>query len=286
MIRQLVVGVDGSENSLAAFGYGEYFAARLGCELKAVFVLDSRKTELPFIYVTGHFDYAFAHPYLTPDAELKNFYLRLKKDLNTFADSCLEACAGRCRAKGIPFIPLKREGLPSAVLSEESRSGDLLLIGQRGENARLPRTIAGSTTEDIARSSPRPLLLCPNSFRPPRKLLFPYDGSITAERALQFSLNMFSSFWRECVILLVGIERPEALIAEAELRYFKHHQVGYRTVMEKGSPVEAVLRVAEREGSDIILVGSHGAGKIKDYLLGSTTVHLIRKSPLPILIVY
>ena len=56
MIGQVVVGIDGSEHSLSAFRYAEHFASKLGCELKAVFVIDSRKTELPIIYATGHFD--------------------------------------------------------------------------------------------------------------------------------------------------------------------------------------------------------------------------------------
>ena len=54
MIGQVVVGIDGSENSLSAFKYAEHFASRLGCELKAVFAVDSRKTELPIILSLIH----------------------------------------------------------------------------------------------------------------------------------------------------------------------------------------------------------------------------------------
>jgi nucleotide-binding universal stress UspA family protein len=34
------------------------------------------------------------------------------------------------------------------------------------------------------------------------------------------------------------------------------------------------------------MVGSHGRHKLMDYLLGSTTIHVIRKSLLPVLVVY
>ena len=81
MIGQVVVGIDGSEHSLSAIRYAEHFASKLGCELKAVFVIDSRKTELPIIYATGHFDYAFARTYIPPDPELKSFYTKIKTDL-------------------------------------------------------------------------------------------------------------------------------------------------------------------------------------------------------------
>jgi nucleotide-binding universal stress UspA family protein len=283
LIRQIVVGIDGSEFALSAFRYAEHFASRLGCELKAVFAVDSRKTELPIIYATGHFDYAFARTYIPPDPELKSFYSKIKRDLDEFAANCLAGCEESCKKIRIPFIAVQRQGLPSNILTEESRSGDLLFIGQKGENARFARTIVGSTAEDVARSSPRPVMACPQSFSPPEKVLFPYDGSLTAERALQFCVNAFGNFWEEFIILSSEEERG---LTEREHRYLNKHSIKHRLLVEKGSPVDTVLKVAEREGSDLILIGSHGTHKIRDYILGSTTVHLLRRSHLPILIVY
>jgi nucleotide-binding universal stress UspA family protein len=298
MIKQLVVGIDGSDYALSALDYAVYLAGKSGGEIKVVFAVDSRKTDLPIIYATGHFDYAFARTYIPPDGELKAFYQKLKQDIAAFAASCLEGCRSRCESEKIPFVSVCREGLPSAVLAEESRSGDLLIIGQKGENARFDRTIVGSTTEDVVRSSPRPVLVCPREFRPPHRLLFPYDCSTQAERALQFSVNALGEFWQEFVILLAEMPGADASapatpvgesggsVIEKEERYLKKHGIAPRVVFAGGTPVETVLSVAHAEHSDIILVGSHGKHKIKDYILGSTTSHLIRKSHLPVLVVY
>ena len=283
MIGQVVVGIDGSEHSLSAFKYAEHFASRLECELKAVFVIDSRKTELPIIYATGHFDYAFARTYIPPDPELKSFYTKIKKDLEDFAAAVLGTIEDSCQGKKIPFVGIRREGLPSQILTEECRSGDLLFIGQKGENARFARTIVGSTAEDVARSSPRPVMACSEAFRSPEKILFPYDGSPAAERALQFCVNAFGSIWKEFLVLSSGEEKE---LTEREQRYLIKHGIDHRLITEKGSPIDTVLDVADREGSDLLLIGSHGTHKIRDYILGSTTVHLLRKSPLPVLIVY
>lgn len=283
MVKQVVVGIDGSDFSLSAFHYARHFASRLKCELKAVFVIDTRKTEIPVVYATGHFDYAFARTYIPPDPELKGFYAKIKKDLEGFAVRCLEACAESCRQEKIPFVAVKREGLPSQVLGEESRSGDLLFLGQRGENAHFERAISGSTTEDVARSSARPVMVCPQGFRQPKRLLFPYDGAVGAERALQYCVNAFGGFWTELVVLCS--EQIPGLL-DREQRYLEQHKLKHRVVVEKGNPVDTVLQVADREKCDVILVGSHGAHRLRDYLLGSTTVHLLRKSHLPVLIVY
>ncbi|UCF97613.1 MAG: universal stress protein [Spirochaetaceae bacterium] len=283
MIGQVVVGIDGSEYSMSAYKYAQYFAAKLGCELKAVFVVDSRKTELPIIYATGHFDYAFARTYIPPDPELKSFYTKIKKDLEGFASGCLKNLEASCGEGKIPFVGVRREGLPSQVLTEECRSGDLLFIGQKGENARFARAIVGSTAEDVVRSSPRPVMACPEAFRPPEKILFPYDGSPAAERALQFCVNAFGTFWNDFLVLSSEEEKG---LTERERRYLDKHAINHRLVTEEGSPIDTVLEVAEREDSDLLLIGSHGTHKIRDYILGSTTVHLLRKSPLPVLIVY
>ena len=101
-----------------------------------------------------------------------------------FAAGVLGNIEAICGEKRIHFVGVQREGLPSQILTEECRSGDLLFIGQKGENARFARTIVGSTAEDVARSSPRPVMACPDVFRAPEKILFPYDGSPAAERAL------------------------------------------------------------------------------------------------------
>jgi nucleotide-binding universal stress UspA family protein len=298
MIKQLVVGIDGSDYGSTALEYALYLAGKSVGEIKVVFAVDSRKTDLPIIYATGHFDYAFARTYIPPDSELKAFYQKLKKDIATFADSCLDACRSRCESEKIPFVAVQREGLPSVILAEESRSGDLLIIGQKGENARFDRTIVGSTTEDVVRSSPRPVLVCPRDFREPRRLLFPYDCSQQAERALLFSVNALGEFWQEFVILLAGVstadeagagsaaEASRGRLIEKEERYLKKHGITPRVVYAGGTPVETVLAVAQQEDSDLILVGSHGKHMIKDYILGSTTSHLIRKSQLPVLVIY
>jgi len=283
MIGQVVAGIDGSEYSLSAYRYAEHFAQKTGCELKAVFVVDSRKTELPIIYATGHFDYAFARTYIPPDPELKNFYAKIKSDLENFASSCLANIEASCKSKKIPFVGVQRGGLPSQVLTEECRSGDLLFIGQKGENARFARAIVGATAEDVVRSSPRPVMACPGTFRAPERILFPYDGSAASERALQFCANAFGSFWKDFIVLS---SEEEKQLTEREHRYLNKHAIDHRLITETGSPIDTVLEVAEREGTDLLLIGSHGTHKIRDYILGSTTVHLLRKSPLPVLIVY
>jgi nucleotide-binding universal stress UspA family protein len=286
VIGQIVAGIDGSPHSLAAFQYALDLARRVTAQVKVVFVVDSRKTDLPIIYTASHFDYGFERVYVPPEPGLKGFYDRVRQDIRSFAEKCLSQCARDAELAKVPLVPVLRDGLPSGILTEEARSGDLLVIGQKGENAHIVRAIVGSTTEDVVRSTPRPVLVCPASFRSPSRVLFPYDGSPVAEGALQFCVNAFGSIWEEMVVLTVTEEMEESFPYDTELGYLGTHGIPYRLLMEAGKPIDTIPRVARREKSDLILIGAHGRHKLKDYLLGSTASHLIRRSELPVLVAF
>ena len=195
-------------------------------------------------------------------------------------------CRKDAESVGVPLLAVLREGLPSGILGEEARSGDLLVLGQKGENAHIQRAIVGSTTEDVVRSSPRPVLICPAAFKSPVRVLFPYDGSPVAESALQFCVNAFGSIWQEIVVLTVTEEMEESFPYDTELGYLGTHGIPYRLLIEAGRPVDTIPRIAKREGADIILVGAHGRHKIREYLLGSTASHLIRRSDVPVIVAF
>ena len=286
MIGQVVVGIDGSAHSLTAFQYAIDLARRSNAELKLVFVVDSRKTDLPIVYTASHFDYGFERVYVPPEPGLKDFYDRVRQDIRAFAERCVAACRTDAESQGVRFSHVMRDGLPSAVLTEEARSGDILVVGQRGENARFARAIVGSTTEDVVRSSPRPVLVTPLAFRAPGRLLFPYDGSPSAETALRFYVNMLCGVTGELVVLSVTEQMEENFPYEQEFSYLGTHGITYRFVVETGRPIEVIPAVAQRENADMILVGAHGRQKLREYLLGSTASHLIRRSELAVLVVF
>jgi nucleotide-binding universal stress UspA family protein len=52
-----------------------------------------------------------------------------------------------------------------------------------------------------------------------------------------------------------------------------------------GSPVGQILETADRIEADLIVVGSHGKGRLKHALLGSVAEKMLRKSQRPVLVV-
>ena len=53
----------------------------------------------------------------------------------------------------------------------------------------------------------------------------------------------------------------------------------------QGPTVQTILEQAEKLGAEVIVVGSHGRGKLFDLVVGSVSAEVIRKSPVPVLVV-
>jgi nucleotide-binding universal stress UspA family protein len=52
-----------------------------------------------------------------------------------------------------------------------------------------------------------------------------------------------------------------------------------------GDPGDQIVAAAEAEGVDMIVVGSHGRGKVGRLLLGSVSEHVVRNAGCPVLVV-
>ena len=286
MVKQVVVGTDGSNESMAAFNQGLALAGQLDAGLKCVFIVDIRKTQMPFIYSGAAYEGAYERLYIPPDSSMRTFYEKLAKDLEAFAGKCVDDCRNEAGKAGVEFESIIKSGYPGMELCDEARSGGMLVVGQRGENAHYKRSIVGSITEDLIRISPRPLLVCPRSQGAIHTVLFPYDGSRTAEHALQYYVNGMKGFADRFVLLLVGEEGIEEHPVEEEQSYLKKHNVTFQVEQRKGTPDKEILEVARDVSADLILMGAHGKHKLKDFIVGSTTSHIVHKSEIPVLLVF
>ena len=65
----------------------------------------------------------------------------------------------------------------------------------------------------------------------------------------------------------------------------RNHGASAILQLEQGLAGSAIPRHAEAIGADLILLGAHGKGFLRQFLLGSTTSHLMRKSKVPVLAV-
>jgi len=69
-----------------------------------------------------------------------------------------------------------------------------------------------------------------------------------------------------------------------EMVNMKHPNLNIRTVLREGRPSAIIVDVAEKEGCDMIVMGSRGIGGIKGWLLGSTSHWVAASCNKPVMI--
>lgn len=77
-------------------------------------------------------------------------------------------------------------------------------------------------------------------------------------------------------------EHDQLRAIATELREAGHE---VHALLVQGPTIETILAEAERVGAGMIVVGSHGHGKLFDLVVGSVSAGVIRKARVPVLVV-
>ncbi|HUP73918.1 MAG TPA: universal stress protein [Acidimicrobiales bacterium] len=140
--NSIVVGVDGSANSISALQWAARFARGSGATVRAVYVWRYP----PVALAATPLGTGVPRPELISDAaveELQGF----------LAESALPS--------DVRFEAVVREGPPAQVLLEEGRHTDLLVVGARGHEGFVG-LLLGSVATAVAHHTPCPLAVIPD----------------------------------------------------------------------------------------------------------------------------
>ena len=67
--------------------------------------------------------------------------------------------------------------------------------------------------------------------------------------------------------------------------HFRQAELDAVGLLVQGPTVETILREAEKFKADLIVVGSHGKGQLKQLVLGSVSEGVLRKSACPVVVI-
>jgi nucleotide-binding universal stress UspA family protein len=126
-----------------------------------------------------------------------------------------------------------------------------------------------------------------------------YDGSECAKAALDQALGLAGQNGKVIITYADAPPRigasslvpPENVVALGKkvtaeaMQVARERGVPAEVVLENDRPAEALLKVAERTGADIIAVGTRGESQLTGLLLGSTPYHLVHRATMPLLVV-
>jgi nucleotide-binding universal stress UspA family protein len=145
---------------------------------------------------------------------------------------------------------------------------------------------------------------------PFRKILVATDFSPDAERALAIAVDMARAFTGTVTLLHVcqmpayaffngGMYAPTpelvhdivedakgSLAAAAARMKERLHGVTLQTAWLEGEPAGTIVRFAEEQHVDLVVMGTHGRRGFRRWVMGSVAEHVVRTAPCPVLTVH
>lgn len=137
-----------------------------------------------------------------------------------------------------------------------------------------------------------------------RKILVGYDGSEPARKALVTAIELARAFKGEVVALAV-VRPPEFAELEGEVENALEEAQGplaeaFRWAREAarkqgvplylhrrvGHPAEVLMRFADEQHADLIILGRRGLTLVQQWMLGSVSERVLRYAPCPVMVVH
>ncbi|ADL58963.1 MULTISPECIES: universal stress protein [Methanothermobacter] len=140
------------------------------------------------------------------------------------------------------------------------------------------------------------------------KILLPTDGSKHANKAAEHAIWIARESGAEIIALtvmetssLVGLPADDLIIRlremleeeasrslEAVKKLVEESGAGVKLTLrtDEGSPAEAILRTVEKEGVDLVVMGTSGKHGLDRFLLGSVAEKVVRSAGCPVLVVH
>ncbi|MCE9664265.1 universal stress protein [Halomonas sp. M5N1S17] len=275
MMQSILLAIDSSPSAEVARRYAIDMARRLEGTVHAVFVIDSRLTE--FSYFSDE-----SRPGVVEAA------LRLREQtlqqLEEQGELLLEAVKAEIEAAGIECRVDRLSGVPAVRILDAASDSDLIVMGRRGESAGLGDTKGlGEVVERVLRTADQPVLLAGADFQEITQVLLGFDGSKPAREAMNYAIELAQRLVLPVRAVSVHHEEHVARrhLETVEL-YAASHKVKVDTDIRKGDPADVILSMAQP--GDLITIGAFGEGRIREWLLGSTTETILRSAAQPVLL--
>jgi len=185
------------------------------------------------------------------------------------------------------------DGLPSESILRrcELVDADLLVVGQTGGGGSAPpatRRLMGSVAEAVTRDCRRSVLVARAS-APTNRLLAATDFSPRSWEALRAAAALQRRRGAELIVMHVLDETAsfdDVARTRQRLRWaITELGVAAEPLAVTGTPAAAILRAADEQRADLVIVGGTGRSGLAGLLLGSVAAGVARLSPCPALIV-
>ena len=277
MIKSILLAVDGSVFTESVLHHGIDMAKRLKAHLRVVNIVDVRVYE--WVLNTGGEGYM-------PVISSNVFHDESFKFHNERADALLAVIEKRLKEEDISFETAKMEGSPVEMICEMSRQVDLVIMGARGDYARWGDRLLGATLESVSRQSQSPIMIVDQKFVEINQLTCAYDRSEGSGQALKLTAYIGEELKFPVEILCINNDDTERKVSlEEAKKYLDPYNLDAQYRHEVGEAAEVLIRVSrDVPKPGMLIMGRYGHSRLREAIIGSTTVQVMRSAAKPIIL--
>lgn len=272
MNNTVVACVDGASSSRAVCEYAAWAAGALEVPLALLHVLE--KNDQPVISdLTGTIGIDSREHFTEELVRLEGERSRL---LMARGKTILKNYAELLTETGQPAPQqLQKHGTLDEILAELGEAR-LMVLGRRGS-----KNPVGSHLENVIRLQKNPVLIVPETFSLPSRVMFAYDGSeASLENLRQLSVSPLL-LNLSCHLVMVNGNSASLQIAQSLLQ--KAGIISQASLLKDDSVTHALCRYADEHGIDLMVMGAYGHTRLRRFFIGSNTTEMLSDSRQPLL---
>ncbi len=271
MIKSILLPIDGSPYTDSVLEYGMFMAHKFDAMLRVLTIVDIRLFD--WSLSSGADSFVPIMP--SPEFQEESQKLQHEK-----AEQVLKKAGDILNKSSVKFETFKQAGIPVDEICNMARQADMVIMGIRGEYERWSDKLLGITVEAVTRQINKSVMLVDKEFKPIEHIHVGYDGSDTANKALQLAAELSATLSLPLQVIAVFDSEDErnAVLDEAE-RYLLPYNLEY-TLRHESGDVADVLVTAQKNapGPALTVIGRYGHSRLREAIIGSTTVEVMRKS--------
>jgi nucleotide-binding universal stress UspA family protein len=182
----------------------------------------------------------------------------------------------------LDFVYLEEKGETIRTIEEKCRLSDVFVLPRSSEEQNYDAIIS-----TVLFSCKKPVIIVPPEYKTDKKsknILIAWDGSVEASNAVTFSIPLLIDANVHIVNFEETFDKLEISIDELK-SYLELHNVN-STIIDASSYTETVsnniLKLADRIGSELIIMGAWSHRRITELVLGGVTRDMYHKTKYPV----
>lgn len=283
-MNKILACTDASDYARVVCRYAGWLSGLTGARIEALYVSSLWEFELPFLLDLG--GSLGASPYQGMTGALEEMESNKAKLVEQAAQR--ELMEAGVPAEKIVFsheTGLLVDALDTYESGEDA--ANLILLGKRGEGASQAKDHLGGNLERVVRASRQPCFICNREFRDIQKAVIAFDGSASAQKAIDWLIAEPALNGIELSVVTVSDGHGDSELARAlrvaESR-LKEAGINANCQLLTGDVEDEIVNFVERSEIDLLIMGAYGHSRIRELLIGSTTTDLIRRCLIPVML--